>query len=420
MKKKLFNEECSCTRRDFMRKGLYGMGISAAMPYIIGKASRAAAAEALLNEIEPNPNRIMVVVELNGGADGLNIVVPHGHDEYYKLRPRLALDKNTLHKIDDEFAFGEFSEGFHRLYQDGKMAIVHGCGYPGFNLSHFTAMEWWHTAVPHGADPLGWVGRTADSVCPETRKNYIVNIGTRETLAVRSGVHPPLIFNDPDRFVRIGDAEQKKVFSEMSRIQAAADNPELAFLQSIEQNAAEGSVLVREACSRYRTPIDYGVSGGGIGLDMRKVAALVDAGFPTRFYYVVTGGFDTHINQATTFNKLMGYVADAMRAFTEDMDRIGRGKDVAVMMFTEFGRRASDNAGGGTDHGTAGPMYIFGNQLKGGTYGKFPGLTDLDNGNLKMTTDFRRVYATMINEWMGYEDTKTLLKGDFPTLGVFA
>lgn len=198
--------------------------------------------------------------------------------------------------------------------------------------------------------------------------------------------------------------------------------PELTLLQSIEQNAAEGSVLVREACSTYQTPIDYGPStGSGAGANLQKVAALIDAGFPTRFYYLNYGGFDTHVNQGSTHNLLLQHTADAIRGFMDDMERIGRADDVTVMVFSEFGRRPEDNTGGGSDHGTAGPMFIIGKQVNGGLYGKHPSLTDLDeNGNFKMTTDFRRVYATMIKEWMGYEDTKTLLKGDFPSLGVFA
>jgi len=154
--------------------------------------------------------------------------------------------------------------------------------------------------------------------------------------------------------------------------------------------------------------------------DLKKVAALINAGFATRVYYVSMGGFDTHSGQAGTQQQLLMYVADALEGFLKDVKRMGRGSEVAVMMFTEFGRRVSQNQSGGTDHGTSTPMYILGEGVKGGLYGSYPSLEKLDsNGDLILTTDFRRVYATMIAEWMGYKDTSAILKGDFPALGVF-
>jgi uncharacterized protein (DUF1501 family) len=164
--------------------------------------------------------------------------------------------------------------------------------------------------------------------------------------------------------------------------------------------------------------VDYGIGFGG---GLRRVAALIAGGMPTRLYYVSRqGGFDTHVQQADIHSRLLMYTADAVRAFMEDVKRLGRANDVAVMIFTEFGRRVEENGSLGTDHGTATPMFIIGQGVKGGLYGKHPSLTDLDDGNLKMTTDFRSVYATMIKEWLGYDNTQALLKGRFEPLGVFA
>lgn len=150
------------------------------------------------------------------------------------------------------------------------------------------------------------------------------------------------------------------------------------------------------------------------------MASLIDAGFPTRIYYTSVGGWDTHGNQALTLQSFLLYATDAIAAFLEDMDRVGRGDDVAIMVFSEFGRRVHENASGGTDHGTAGPMYMIGNHVNGGWYGSLPSLEDLDgNGNMKPTIDFRRVYATMIEEWMGFDGAGEILQGDFPPIGVF-
>jgi uncharacterized protein (DUF1501 family) len=176
---------------------------------------------------------------------------------------------------------------------------------------------------------------------------------------------------------------------------------------------------VREAVGSYQTPVPYG--GTALALDLRKVAALINAGFPTRVYYVSLTGFDTHSSQAGGRSYLLTGLGEALHAFQADLKRIGRENDVAMVMFSEFGRRVEENASLGTDHGTAGPMFVIGRKVKPGLYGKHPSLTDLDgNGDLKMTTDFRRVYATMIDEWMGYKDTKSILKGEYQTLGVFA
>ena len=167
--------------------------------------------------------------------------------------------------------------------------------------------------------------------------------------------------------------------------------------------------------------MDYGI-GNAFGGGLQRVAALIAAGMPTRLYYVTYQGnsFDTHVQQADVHSRLLMYTADAVRAFMEDIARIGRADEVALMMFTEFGRRVEENGSLGTDHGTATPMFLFGKHVKGGFYGQPPSLTDLDDGNLKMTTDFRRVYATMIKEWLGYDDPEAVLKGRFETLGAFS
>jgi uncharacterized protein (DUF1501 family) len=167
--------------------------------------------------------------------------------------------------------------------------------------------------------------------------------------------------------------------------------------------------------------VDQGVGGfdNDLTLHLKKVAAMVNGGLPTRLYYVNQGGYDTHAAQAGSQQLLLIYLSDAIHGFFKDLERIGRADDVAIMVFTEFGRRVNENASKGTDHGTATPMYILGKSVKGGFYGTFPSLTDLDDGNLKMTTDFRSVYGTMLGEWMGFDGNSRVLKGDYPTLGVF-
>jgi uncharacterized protein (DUF1501 family) len=411
---------CSRSRREFLVRGLYGLGIGGTLPFLLNQTSAALAAEALRGtSVEKHPERILVVVELSGGNDGLNTVVPYADAAYYKARPRLGINEKEVIKADHGFGFHPAMVGFERLYKDGHLGIVHGCGYDHPSLSHFSSMGFWHTGVPNGGESLGWLGRVADRNYDPATKNVIVNLGTSQSLAVRSGLHSPLVFDEPARFRREGADDEKKALVEMSRPKGT-DNATLEFLASTAQNAAESSDFVRQATSAYHTPVDYGI-GGGLSSNLQRVASLIASGIPTRLYYVTYQGnsFDTHVQQADLHSRLLMYTADAINGFVQDMKRIGRDQEVALMVFTEFGRRVEENGSLGTDHGTATPMFIAGAGVKGGFYGQPPSLTDLDDGNLKMTTDFRRVYATMIKEWLGYDDAGAILKGQFDSLGVF-
>ena len=412
------NLDARRSRRGFLLQGLRTIGAPLALPPVLARTARALAADDG-NSSSP-AERILVVVELTGGNDGLNTIVPYRDDEYYRVRPSLGIPREDLIRLTDDAGLHPSLVGLERLYKDGKLAVVEGCGYPRPSLSHFASMSYWHTAVPNGGEPLGWVGRFADSHTPPDTPNAIVNIASAQSLAVRSRVHSPLVFDDPDQLRRTGDAEEKRTLELLAQ-STGGGNPSLEFLRSTAVNAAASGALVRDAWRSYTTPVDYGI-GGGLGADLRKVAALVNARLPTRIYYVAYRGnsFDTHVHQADLHSRLLMYTADAVRGFIEDIARIGRSDDVAVMIFTEFGRRIEENASEGTDHGTAGPMFVAGAGVRGGFYGQPPSLTDTDDGNLKMTTDFRRVYATMISEWMGHPDPSAILKGEFQPLGIFA
>jgi uncharacterized protein (DUF1501 family) len=412
---------CSCSRRDFLAQGLYGIGVGAGLPLVLSRTSAALAAQALEGtSVEKHPERILVVIELAGGNDGLNTVVPYGDPAYYRARPTLGIKDRSVLKAAEGFGFHPSMVGFERLYKDGMLGVVHGCGYDHPSLSHFSSMGFWHTGVPNGGESLGWLGRLADETYDTKTRNMIVDVGNSQSLAVRSARHSPLVFDDPARFRREGADDEKRVLADLSQPRMTA-NPTLEFLASTAQNATASSDFVRQASAGYQTPVDYGV-GGGLGGNLQRVTSLIAAGMPTRLYYVTYAGnsFDTHVQQTDLHSRLLMYTADAVRGFIEDLKRIGRADEVAVMIFTEFGRRVEENGSLGTDHGTATPMFIIGKGVRGGFYGKHPSLTDLDDGNMKMTTDFRRVYATMIKEWLGYDDTAAVLKGRFDPLGVFA
>jgi uncharacterized protein (DUF1501 family) len=361
--------------------------------------------------------KILVVLELSGGNDGLNTLVPYGDDAYYRRRPNLGIPAKDLRKIDGHFGFSGGMAGFERLYKNGKLAIVHGCGYQNPSFSHFTSMAYWHTAAPNSGEEYGWVGRVADAIAPDAPPNFLVNIAARQSLAVRSLKHLPVVFDDPAKFSQEKFYEEREVLESIPD-SGKIDNPARRFLLDTARSAKDASALVREAWAKYHSPVDYGITG----LDLPKVAALIEAGMPTRLYYTSyrNNAFDTHVFQNDVHKRLLTYASDAISAFMLDLERIGRADDVVVMIFSEFGRRVPENVNLGTDHGTANLMFAVGSQVKGGHYGKVPSLTELDAGdNLIHTTDFRRVYATMIAGWLGYRDTRQLMKGEFEPFDMF-
>ena len=404
-------------RRQLLRTGMAGLGIGALGTTFRAPSLFGSAAESLVAQDADN-GKILVVLELSGGNDGLNTVVPYADDAYYRHRPNIGLPASELRILDDHFGLNRGMTGFERLYKDGHMAIVHGCGYDNPSFSHFTSMAYWHTAAPNSGEEFGWVGRLADAVAPEAPPNYIVNIDSRQSLAVRSRRHVPVVFDDPNKFMREAFFEETDFFRVVPD-SGRVENPSRRYLLDIARSANEASALVRQAWNGYSSPVDYGIAG----LDLPKVAALIDAGLPTRLYYVSyrNNAFDTHVFQNDLHQRLLTYTADAVSAFMQDLERIGRADDVAVMIFSEFGRRVPENVSLGTDHGTANVMFVVGNGVRGGHYGRIPSLSALAEGdNLEHTTDFRQVYATMIEGWLGHPDTSQLLNGRFEALDVFA
>ena len=313
-------------RRSLLAAGLGGLAGLGAAPGLAQAASG-------------SDRRILVVVELSGGNDGLNTVVPYADDTYYRLRPKIGIPAKRLRRIDDRHGFNPGLAGFERLYQDGRLAIVHGCGYDQPSFSHFASMAYWHTAAPNSGEAYGWVGRLADAMRPDGAPNFIVNIDVAQSLAVRSRRHTPVVFDDPKQFVQAGFYEQRGVIDRVetpAEIDASA-TASRRYLHEVARGAQASSALVRQACAAYTTPVDYGIQP----IDLPKVAALIQAGLPTSLYYVAFryNAFDTHVHQADLHQRLLTYASDGVAGFMRDMERIGRADDVVVMVFSEFGRR---------------------------------------------------------------------------------
>lgn len=392
------------SRRQWLQ-ALSAMSVSAALP--LGAQAKPA-----------EDNRILVVVELTGANDGFNTLVPYGDDNYYKLRPRLGIRPNKLRKIDEMHGFSPGMAGFERLFKNGQMAIVHGCGYDNPSYSHFTSAAYWHTGAPNGGEPYGWLGRLADAIDPQLTPNFLINIDERQSLAVRAARHVPVVFDDPERFGRKGLYQSRELLDKGAGDSIDTHNRSLQFLEDVALSARQASAQVRQAWSNYKTPIDYGI----LSMDLPKVAAMIHARLPSRIYHTAYrhNAFDTHVHQSEVHQRLLTYVSDGIAGFMQDMKRIGRDQDVTLMVYSEFGRRPAENTSLGTDHGTANHVYLIGQPVKGGHYGQAPDWTRLNpDGNLNHTVDFRRVYATVMQQWMGADST-ALLNGKFETLPVFA
>lgn len=373
--------------------------------------SRALAAEAARD------GRILVVFELSGGNDGLNTVVPYADDDYHALRPTVGLGPNDVLPLDERWGLNPGMAGMQRLFGDGQLAVVHGCGYAPPSFSHFTSMAYWHTGAPNSGDEYGWVGRLADALTGEPLTNYLINIDTAQSLAVKSRVHTPVVFDEPERFQRMALAREGELLEHVAP--SPPGNPARTYLNEVAQSAREASFKVREAWSNYRTPVDYGL----VPSQLPKVAACIAAGLPAQLYYLAfrNNAFDTHVQQPALHRRLLSYASDAVHGFIRDLERLGQADRVSVLMFSEFGRRARENTNLGTDHGTANIMFLAGARVRGGHYGTPPSLTEFDaTDNLVHTVDFRRVYATAIDGWLRPGTAETVLKRAFEPLPVFA
>lgn len=402
------------SRRDMIRLGAGGLGFGlfggiGPVPYVFSKASEVAAQAA-------TSGKILVVFEWFGGNDGLNTIVPYGDALYYKHRPTIGLREKDVLKIDAHFGWHKSMGGMKQLYDDGKVAIVQGVGYDQPSFSHFSSMSFWHTAAPNSGNEFGWIGRTASALDPSgARANMIVNVGDSQSLAVKAEKHVPLVFLDPAKFQRAAFAQEHALLDALAA-QATAVGDAHRYVLDVTKSAAQASEVVRSAWSHYR-----GKDNPDLRLlDLDKVVALIEADFPTQLYYVPLRNslFDTHVNQASPHDRQLEYCSDAIAGFFREMQRIGRADDVVLYVHSEFGRRVPENTSLGTDHGTAQVNFVVGNAVKGGMYGTPPSLVNLVlDGNLENTTDFRRVFASLV-EWMGADSTKVLGRR-FESMGFF-
>jgi len=400
----------SVTRREVLQVGMSGLGVvvlGSTVPAFVSKMAFAqSGASAQMSD-----DNVLVVVQLSGGNDGLNTVVPHTDDAYHKARPYIGI-KDKLLPAENGLALNPGMGAFKEMFDDGKLAIINGCGYPQPNRSHFRSMEIWQTANPTDYQAQGWLGHYIDHALRGTDNPLrAINIGTQTPQALIGESAPAPSIQSIDDFrvktERVGGVEGKQEEQIIADLNALRDStPALQYLSRQATNAILSADHIRKMTQNYHADATY--PRQNLGQQLQLIAQLICGQFGTRVFYCQTGGFDTHANQIYTHENRLKEVAESIAAFHKDLSAKSYSSKVTVMCFSEFGRRVAQNNSNGTDHGAAGPMFVSGGQVKGGLYGKYPSLTDLDSGDLKYTTDFRRVYATLLDKWLNADSSSVL------------
>jgi len=363
----------------------------------------------------------LVLITLYGGNDGLNTVVPYGDSAYHAARPTLGYSPSQVLDIGDGLALNPQLKGFQSVWNAGQLAIVRGVGYPNPSLSHFEAMDIWQTANPVDGSGAGWVGRWLDATGDDPMR--AISIGATLPLLLRGDTQSATAITGP-RITLPGDPAFQQAFAALQ--DPGSDRVELSALV-----AACGSELLEVQKQLDALPSPASVTGGmatpaatsetaagALSGQLQTVAALINAGAPTKLYQVSLASFDTHADEKTNQERLLAELDQSVTAFLAALGTGSHARNAVVMTYSEFGRRPLENASGGTDHGAAAPLFVVGRTVHGGKfYGEEPSLTALDaNGNLRYNTDFRSVYATVLERVIGV-DPVSILGGKYPTLG---
>ena len=384
---------------------------------------------------------ILVVLQMAGGNDGLNTLVPFGDDAYYKARPKLGIQQKDLIKIKDGLGLNNSMPYLGSLFKEGGLGIVQGVGYPNPNRSHFVSTSIWETADPANRSNTGWLGRYFDHACAGVDPTVGISFNKTTPEAFGAMRNPGVSLSSPElyRWIYSGGqkAEAEEFFSELNqptegkaesfsggsidmpaggKVGTLAGESNLSFLERVALDAQVSSKKILEVAAKHKTTVSY--DGTPISRNLNLVARMIAGGMATRVYYVSHGGFDTHTGQDNSHDRLLGQLDSALKSFFTDLKQQGNDKRVVLMTFSEFGRRVAENASSGTDHGKASCLFVAGGGVKGGLYGKAPSLTELSEGDLNHTVDFRSVYANLLSGWLKAPNVEKILGGKYEGIGL--
>ncbi len=362
------------------------------------------------------PERKLVLVELFGGNDGLNTVVPVAEKAYRAQRGRIALPEDALLPIADGRALHPRLIGLQQLFRAGVFSVVEGTGYPEPNRSHFSSQDIWYTARHAGrASGDGWIGRLLAELYPADREApHAIHVGAGLPYSLVSSTHPVVYLEIPAAFRFAENA--RAIAAAVGKGETMGASPVEAAIGAVARGAEQASAAVRNAVARYKPSAPY--PHVALGTDLEHAAAILSADIGARVVSVRHEGYDFHDDQLRRQDVLLHELDACLATFWKDFLSTPAGDHVLVLVFSEFGRRVADNASGGTDHGTAGPLFLMGKSLRRGLAGRHPSLEDLDAGDLRFTTDFRSVYASVLEDWLGVEPQRVLGER-YPKLALF-
>ena len=426
------------TRRDFLQKGLTLISTAATVPCFLDRTALAIADPLGIIQGGYRPpakdDRVLVVLQLAGGNDGLNTIIPYQNDLYYKTRPKIGIPKKDVLKVNDELGFHPQARGLKQLYDAGLLSIVQAVGYPNPNRSHFIATDIWATADPNQRTYNGWIGRYFDCTCAGTARpdpKSGIALTTEEPLAMVGERFSPVSFNKPSDLTFRGPGAKgggRKAFDQLNTLRPSQrrrkdSHDEAGAIAFLERTAMDARQTAKEIQSAARTRAGRrGGRGGGSQLarQLSMVRRMIAADLDTRVYYVSMGGFDTHAGQANRHAALMNQLGAALTQFFDELKRDRLLDRVVLMTFSEFGRRAAENGSQGTDHGVAAPLFIAGSAIRPGIHGEHPSLDPdkLDQGDLKWNKDFRSIYTSVLTDWLK-ADAKKILGAKFETVDLF-
>ena len=350
----------------------------------------------------------LVIIQLSGGNDGLNTVIPFQNDLYYKARPTLGIQKNDVIQLNDDIGLNANLLPLKRLYDNGHLTIINNVGYPNPNRSHFRSMDIWQTATDSNTySQSGWIGRYLDNFGKQPYN--AIEIDESLSLAMKGETLNAIATQDAKAFYNLTkDPFFKNISSYKSDAHLSGHN--LGYLYKSMIEAESSAKYIYETSKTISTTKEY--PNNKFGNQLKTVAQFINSRLDTKVFYGSLGGFDTRVNQIAIQKRLLKIYADAIEVFVQDLKDNNTFKDTLILTFSEFGRRVNQNASVGTDHGTANNVFIIGNQLKKqGLYNNLSNLSDLDdNGDIKFEIDFRTIYATVLNRWLEVDDAKVLDK----------
>lgn len=357
----------------------------------------------------PPGNKVLVVVQLSGGNDGLNTVIPYRNDIYYKMRPTLGIKREQALALNDELGIHPALKSFKALYDDGALGILNSVGYPNPDRSHFRSMDIWQSASDSKDYwGTGWLGRYLDAQCKGCDKpTQALEIDDTLSMALKGDAVKGLALTDPQRLF---GASNDRYFKELLDKQKHDDEHQnVGYLYKTMAETISSAAYIQQQFKTYKSKESYPTTE--LGRNMKTIAELIMTDINTSVYYVSHGSFDTHVGQQQQQQRLFEQLSDALQVFTTDLKKNDRFKDVLVMTFSEFGRRVGQNASGGTDHGTANNMFLIGGGLQQkGVLNEGPDLGNLQEGDLQYKVDFKNVYATLLKKWLGADDQAILKK----------